>query len=335
MWKARNERRQYGLRVRRIEPTPMDKIDNNLVSAQIDFKLETKTPLFIWGGYGRGDPKQIINKLYSSFPSEKAKLERFLKNVVYEHKRAIEKIDRMAKSIPREFYSVSPHNTVIPSSSIKGAVRSRLEHLFRAQDDSVGCCYCIPKRSRTPPSPYFRSLYSPSHRSKCELTDDRTKACVVCNIFGAQGLASHVRFSDATPEGKLRMEYFKVRPSKHRQFEIPIKAVAPASCFKFNMHCQNLKLEEVGLVFMAMRLHEGKSILMGSYKYVSKETNKGNQKFGEVIIMPLSVQTFKVDRGLVVSQRQDTASFVSECIENTKKTLGKELRTLDEVAMKK
>lgn len=336
MWKAKNKGQQRWLRVRRTEPTPMDRINNKLVSTQVDFQLETKTPLFIWGGYGRGDPKPIIEKLYSSrFPSDRLKLERFLIQLVYEHKEAIAKPGRMIRGVPKEFYSIGPHDIAIPGSSIKGSVRSRLEHLFKAQGNSVGCCYCIPKGSRTRPSKYYQSLYSPTQRSRCELTDDDVRVCVVCNIFGALGLASHVRFSDAIPEGKLKIEEFTVHPSRHRPFQTPIKAVAQDSCFQFDMYCQNLKTEEIGLVFMAMRLHESKPILMGSYKYVSKQTNKGMRRFGEVVIKPLNVQIFKVDRGLVVSQKQDAAAFVSNCIESAKKKFGNELRTLDEVAMKK
>jgi hypothetical protein len=335
MSKLRNDDAQSRIQVKRIKPTSLEKIDSTLVSARTDFMLETLTPLFIWGGYGRGDPKPVLNRFYSAtLPSEKKQLERFLQRVVNEIKDVVEDEPRRRFGhAPREFYSADAYSALIPSSTIKGSIRSRLEHLFKKTDNSVGCCYSVPKQFKTGrPSPHYISLYSPLERGSCKLTEEAKCVCVVCNIFGALGLASHVRFSDGIPDGNVMTENYMVHPST------TIEAVKAGSHFRFSMNCDNLKPEELGLIFKAMRLHEKKPILMGSYKYASKQIDKGSvkeQRFGEVTIKPLSMQTFRVESGRVVCQTEDVEGFVSKCLESADTKFGNELRPLDEVAMKK
>lgn len=343
MSKPGNDDAQSRIQVKKVEPTSLEKIDSNLVSATMDFMLETLTPLFIWGGFGRGDPEPVLRRFYSTpLPSEKRQLERYLQRVVDEIKSVVEDEPRRRfGNAIREFYSAGTYSALIPGSTIKGSIRSRLEHLFKRVDNSVRCCYCVPRHSKTGPSLNYNSLYSPHSRASCEVTEKTGSACVVCNVFGALGLASHVRFSDGIPDGNLTTESYVVHPSSHTRpnVRIPIRAVKIGSHFRFNMHCDNLKPEELGLIFKAMRLHEKKPILMGSFKYASKQVDKGpakeQQRFGEVTIKPLNIQTFSVESGRVVCKTQEVENFVSKCLESADNKFGNELRTLDEVTMKK
>jgi hypothetical protein len=83
----------------------------------------------------------------------------------------------------------------IPGSSLKGAVRSRLELTFRGYNGSVPSCFSVIGDVKIP-SWRHREIYRSSSENRgppCDYLRYGT-VCKVCDIFGAPGLASRVHF---------------------------------------------------------------------------------------------------------------------------------------------
>jgi len=200
------------------------------------------------------------------------------------------KIDEMARklvtlndeTIRRNFYDLiqpsKPHmipqflkydqTYAIPGSSLKGAIRSRIEYkfkLYKIREGQYGSysCYIIQE-------PYTRS--NPNHvkfwgehvtysRRPCS----PPQVCVVCDLFGCSSLSSRVFFSDAImTNGKV--EFVK---------EVRREGAAPTSEFKVDVSLLNADFVDLGLLFLGMEIFTSTPILIGALKY------RFNKKIGE------------------------------------------------------
>ena len=153
---------------------------------------------------------------------------------------------------------------IIPASSLKGAVRSRLEYKFRVRDGKTYSCYCI-AQPRSIAREYAKRHLKfwgedvDIYLQSCNLNISE-RVCRVCDIFGAPGLASRVDFSDLKPTSKVQLDSVRVFGSEY-------KVIPPNTEFTFEATCRNFSLEDLGLLLTALELYTNSPIIIGRFKY--------------------------------------------------------------------
>lgn len=164
---------------------------------------------------------------------------------------------------------------VVPGSSVKGNVRSRLELSFvPKKDGSVRCCFIRATDDPVNPPPkgqhgwrHFR-IWQRSLRFRrgeaCDYTDEYTTGvCLLCDLFGTAGLAGLIDFGDLVGTGVnlARVDL----PTGEKLLVAP-----PGSTFEGTVSFRNLKPEEVGLLLYGMGMSDlrlGRPVLLGKMKY--------------------------------------------------------------------
>jgi hypothetical protein len=152
----------------------------------------------------------------------------------------------------------------LPASSLKGAIRSRLEYKFIPKNGSSYSCYISTSLEE------INELFARRHinfwgedvklfRYPCNIELSRD-ICIVCDMFGTPGLSSRIDFTNAMPVGEIKLEI----KDEHGQ---KIQVISSNSRFKFEILCRNFNLEELGLLFTAMELYTNSPILIGRFKY--------------------------------------------------------------------
>lgn len=147
----------------------------------------------------------------------------------------------------------------IPGSSLKGAIRSRIEYKFKpfqvgAEYRSYSCYVTQDVVSRQAARhldfwgedvAYTRDTCSPP------------KVCVVCDLFGSPSLSSRIQLSDALMiAGKV--QYIN---------ELRREAALPNSEFNTSVSLINADFLDLGLLFSGMELFTSSPILIGAFKY--------------------------------------------------------------------
>ncbi|HID06205.1 MAG TPA: hypothetical protein EYP10_03560 [Armatimonadetes bacterium] len=150
----------------------------------------------------------------------------------------------------------------IPSSSLKGAVRSIVEAITRS---------CVRVQSRT-----ARSRL-PSDFEPCEVRNENSQLCPACRMFGAMGYQGQVRFDDAVliqgrvgimlapplfrPRADARIYYDRNGQLKGRKFyfhgqpakgNVPLEVCDVGSRFRLHVDFYNLTEAELGVLLIAL-----------------------------------------------------------------------------------
>jgi len=148
---------------------------------------------------------------------------------------------------------------IIPGSTIKGLVRTRLELSIR------DACFIISRNANSSSSTYRRIFNNPRPRATDRFPQ---RVCPVCDLLGNSGLASKVSFSDfVMTQGKV--EYVNVNG---QYYESSVKG----SKFKGKVVYRSLKTIELGMLLYGFGLRvkdrklEGKVMLIGRFKYSDK-----------------------------------------------------------------
>lgn len=181
-------------------------------------------------------------------------------------------------------FSFMGDTLVIPGSTVKGNVRSRLELSFKNVNGKVSSCFL---RAGTLKSEPLEGMQGWRHYRlwRDRITEDRgppcdytrlESVCLICDLFGTNGLRGLAEFSDLTLErgGKEVLDL---------PFNMRLEAVRPDSVFKGFINFFNIMPEELGLILIGMGLIEkssGRPVLLGRLKY-RKEI--GGKKFGRVV----------------------------------------------------
>jgi len=172
---------------------------------------------------------------------------------------------------------------IIPGSTVKGNVRSRLELSFKNVNGKVNSCFLKAGTLKSGPLEgaqgwrhykLWRDRVIEDRGPPCDYTRSES-VCLICNLFGTNGLRGLVEFSDLTLEhgGKEVLDL---------PYDMKLEAVRPGSVFKGFINFFNIMPEELGLILIGMGLIEkssGRPVLLGRLKY-RKET--GAKKFGRV-----------------------------------------------------
>jgi len=170
-------------------------------------------------------------------------------------------------------FDVSNGRPIIPGSSIKGNIRSRLELSFRAKDGTVRSCFIRADKPliKEPLKGergwrHFKiwdEVLFEKRGSPCDMTKGNM-VCLICDLFGTSGLKSLVDFSDFVGEGR------EEDMLKELSLEYGIKLVAakPDSRFNGKIVFHSLRPHELGLLLIGMKV--GNSVLLGRLKYRHK-----------------------------------------------------------------
>ena len=164
---------------------------------------------------------------------------------------------------------------VVPGSSVKGNVRSRIELSFVPKDDAVRCCLIRATDDPVQPPPpgqhgwrhfsiWEKSLRFPRDKA-CNYTGKKAKrgVCLLCDLFGTAGLAGLIEFGDLEGRGVNLVPLDLTNDEK-------LLAAPPRSTFYGTVTFRNLKAEELGLLLYGTGMRDsrlGRPVLLGKMKY--------------------------------------------------------------------
>jgi hypothetical protein len=275
--------RNVQVEIRRKEFTLRERLLPDRFNLTLNFEALVPENSYIFSGAipeQLPEPKNFYDSIYNMgkriLSGEKLHLEEEIKrllNGIDISKRKFKK----SMSFPRLL-----NNYFIPGSSIKGAVRSRIE--YKLKPTKVGDSF-ISYSCYIAESSFLNRLFAKNHltfwgddASYFRFSCNVPKVCVVCDLFGTQSLASRVSFSDAllTSPTSASLEFLK---------DLNIEAVKPNSKFNLRIDAINLNLVELGLLFLGFEIFSGSPILIGSFKYrynpkITKKLYRGKFSFG-------------------------------------------------------
>ena len=238
-----------------------------------------------------------------------------IKSLIVLRNRLVEDIARWSDNTP-----------IIPGSSLKGAVRSRLELLLA----DLYSCFIVSGRARGKPSKNYKHLYSPlnKHRARdveIQLSSDeiqnispsdkeywRKKVCIVCDMFGrgtdhaemvikvknenkkitikVPALMSKVLFSDAVLITPSKID-------KKEKYGVPHYVVVGPATFTTTITAYNIyKVELALLLFGLSYKYKDLPLLLGRYKYY-------DNKYGRVLVPSekITIRKIEVKNGIPVA----------------------------------
>jgi len=255
--------------------TPRHELRNRL-SGTLVLEAEAKSYLHIWSGRARVDLD--LSGMRPDMP--RAELERDLE-------RRAGELARRAIVEPAELVSYG-EQLVIPGSSLKGAIRARLELLGK----DAGACFAIQGRRDYRPAKgqhgwrhyaLWRDAAEPPRRQACG-------NCITCDLFGSPGKCSRIFFGNLKLRGAPEdwVEELKLDHGER------VMAIEPGALFEGQISFLGLQPEELGLLAFGMRLHEGKPILIGKSKYrrrVRQDTGKEKEvTFGRLLLRAVELR---------------------------------------------
>lgn len=226
--------------------------------------------------------------------------------------------DELGKEI--DMTEISEHSTVnkqliIPGSSLKGAIRFRVEQSFKATH-KVGACYVV--RSQAPPSQkswrHIKAYGINQPRYSCR---DTRNPCIVCDMFGMMGMRGRLYFSDAVLiEGASEQLNLTVRRGKTSREEV----IKPGAKFQWDLYFENLSKDELGLLFFAMNLDIKKPIILGRHRYAIQRTGNKEIKFGHIL---LGLEDIMLYEGLKRKKIQHLEEFIQDVVRNMRQIHGR------------
>jgi len=328
------------LKVMRNTPRPRDKIE--YLSGRLNVKIRSCSRSY-------GDPLDSYVYIGSGLPSIAVDLDEFISRVRKSKSReSLERIlmeseQRIIKDY--EAFPVVGRRLVIPGSSVKGNVRSRLELSFLPKNGYIRSCMVRASKQpvREPPPGthgwrHFRiwsRTLSFAREEACDYSKGREGVCLICDLFGTTGLQALISFSDFIG---VNIDYETLSPLELTDGE-KLKAAPPGSTFSGHIEFKSIKPAELGLLMYGMGLRnsrEGRPVLLGKHKY---------RRFGIVLGVvryvidslklaefskPLEVYDINITPG---SEVRDAVldKLVKSLIEVAQKEFNGELADIDEV----
>jgi len=187
-------------------------------------------------------------------------------------------------SRPAHLLSRVGDRVVIPGSTIKGMVRTRLELSI------PNACYIVDMQSRNY-SQRYREIFKPDQRKRA---DRFPQVCPVCDLLGNTGLASRVEFSDFTLSGDW-IDFFS---SGSESYEVVKKGGKFSGRVTFKVKSP----EELGMILWGFGIRSGgnKVVLLGRFKFQDR-------RFGRV---KFTVKSLKVQGWKPMTVQDSLNSFV-------------------------
>ncbi|WP_448578444.1 RAMP superfamily CRISPR-associated protein [Thermosphaera sp.] len=216
----------------------------------------------------------------------------------------VDEISRMMDSAQPEFATLK-EKLVIPGASVKGNIRARLELSFVPLNNKVRSCFRVSDYETYDRgwrhAEIWKEAVHQNREQPCSLTsggkrdratgghrhvekkgaglEETQKVCIICDMFGAPGLAGLVEFTDflGPPASDKTVEELRL------PYGVKLKAAKPGSVFSGQIYFKNLSPVKLGLLFYGMGLRddcEGRTVLLGKYKY--RRYGKGGHVLGVV-----------------------------------------------------
>ncbi|MEM4445630.1 MAG: hypothetical protein QXJ21_09810 [Thermofilum sp.] len=284
---------------------------------------------------GSGFLKFTIEKRLLAKASQ-AKARRELEAAVAELSRTI--------SLDHQPFSATARGLVVPASSVKGNVRSRLELSFTPGREGFRSCFIRASGAGRPPAKgqrgwrhyrIWEGALREGRGSPCSCTEgwEECEVCLLCDLFGTAGLQGLISFSDFVGE-RAEVERLNL-PTREK-----LEAVKPGSVFKGSVTFRNLEPVELGLLLYGMGLRGsrvGKPVLLGKLKYrrdLPYIFGVVRYELQRLELAPFS-QPLKVE-GLEIppggsAEGEVLGRLVAELVKLVRTTYGGELLDVDEV----
>lgn len=258
--------RERYIKVVRASYTPRDRLQAGRFNLVLGFEAEVplNSYLFIGGSeisyakakFVRGNAIKAADGIVSAVKTGRIDQRYFLDNLL----RRYELIGGLKQTTSNVKVA---NEVIIPASSLRGAIRSRLEYKFVVKDNESYSCYSVI-------SPTFDFNYAKRHMNfwgKDVVVEKRTcnfeesqNVCKVCDIFGTSGLSSRVEFLDAKLTTKVNLASINV-------FGVNYGVIPSNTKFTFDVACKNFNMEDLGLLFTAMEIYTNSPIIIGRFKY--------------------------------------------------------------------
>lgn len=210
----------------------------------------------------------------------------------------------------REFSKIN-ERYFIPGSTLKGAIRSRIEYKFKVHNGTIKSCYIVESdflRNQAVNHIKFWGESVTTSRGRCDAT--RGKVCIVCDMFGSPSLASLVYIDDA----------YMYKGDSMRVNELNgIEAIEPGSIFTTTIICKNFDSLRLGLLLLGLELFSNSPVLVGMYKY------RFNVKLGRLFKERYSFGLIKFKLDEIYSFKERSSIDVNDLIKKCKDTLDDKL----------
>lgn len=328
------------LKVIRNAPRPRDEI--KYLSGRMNVEIRTCSRNY-------GDPVDSYLYIGSNLSFIIVNPEEFISSVRKAKSR--EELERVLREadlkIIKEYatFPIVAHKPVIPGSSVKGNVRSRLELSFMPKNGYVRSCMIRASKQPTTQPPrgtqgwrHFRiwsKTLSFAREETCDYSEGKDGVCLICDLFGTTGLQSLINFSDFIG---INVDYRTLSSLELPEGE-KLEAAPPGSIFSGHIEFRNVKPEELGLLMYGMGLRdsrEGRPVLFGKHKYRRLKVVLGVVRY---VINSLSLTEFseslRVDGTDVApgSSVRDTNldKLVRSLVKLTQEEFKEELADIDEV----
>lgn len=234
---------------------------------------------------------------------------------------------------------------VVPASSVKGNVRSRLELSFVPGEKGVRSCLIRATHSEKPPAVgehgwrHYRIWERALRvgRGSCECTTgwEECEVCLLCDLFGTAGLQGLISFSDFAGES-VQTEKLNL-PTGEK-----LEAIKPGSVFKGSATFRSLEPAELGLLLLGMGLRGsglGEPVLLGKLKYRRDLPYVFGVIRYELLRLelapfskPLEIGDLRVAPGSCV-EGEALDNLVSALVKQARSSFSGELLDVDEVSM--
>lgn len=194
---------------------------------------------------------------------------------------------------------------VIPGSTVKGNVRSRLELSFKNTNGKVNSCFMRASIIRAEPSKgmqgwrhynIWRETILENRGPQCDYTQSNA-VCLICDLFGTNGLKGLVEFSDFVQDRNRSMVEILDLP-----YNMRVEAVTKDSLFKGVVTFFNITPEELGLILLGMGIKErktGRPVLLGRLKY---RRDLEGKTFGRVVYSVDRIELSRYSKPLFFDQ---------------------------------
>jgi len=238
-----------------------------------------------------------------------------------------------------ELFNLVNNLPVIPASSVKGNIRSRLELYFKPKDGKVRSCFISagpPLRSPLPRGSHgwrytelWRNKIVEDRGFPCDFTKN-DRVCLICDLFGAPGLKGLIEFSDLIGSN-VKLQLLNL------PYGVKVTASPPASSYVGHIDFTSLEAHELGLLFIGMGLKDsrrGRPVLLGRFKY---RKMFGDFVFGRIRYSIEKIIVHRFSRPLgdfspgSIIQGSSLDKVVKDCVENAVNVFDSELDVIDEV----
>ncbi|MHA1766095.1 MAG: RAMP superfamily CRISPR-associated protein [Promethearchaeota archaeon] len=198
---------------------------------------------------------------------------------------------------------------IIPGSTLKGAIRFRVEHSFKP-DKNNEIFSCFIKQSRPAPKSMIKNFLKafgygnniPPTRPNEDINLIKENCCQTCDLFGNSSLEGRIFFSDAEPiNASMKIIILQVRAGRDEK-----RVIAPGSTFNFTVGIKNVDDIDLALLYLGMNLHNDGTILLGMNKFATRREINGNIiHFGKVKLNINEIKRYSSENGRITIIHED------------------------------